>query len=203
MTMSNWPLARSISSDTLPFSLLLVSLRLSPRTCLSVTLSIPSSRTLARIAPATSPTPVTPRACNRSGTRIGQGDILPRPSARTSMKPVRSKAPADWSGDRHNWRCRTPRRASTPVARLRPLMLGNRAAGRSRSTPIRTSRYSLAPRSMAPRATARSDGVDSRTCPSSSRSLSVPVPATSISGLASRCSRPLRNGAGAIFPDNR
>ena len=77
--MSNWPLARSISSDTLPLSLLLVSLRLSPRTSLSVTLSMPSSRTLARIAPATSPTPVTARACSRSGTRIGQGDSRAAP----------------------------------------------------------------------------------------------------------------------------
>ena len=51
---------------------------------------MPSSRALARMAPATSPTPVIARAVSRSGTRSGHGDSLPLPSAFTSTKPVSS-----------------------------------------------------------------------------------------------------------------
>ncbi len=87
---SNRPVTRSISRESLPFHRALVSFKFSPRTSLGVIVSQPSIRGLASIAPATSPMPVIARAWRRSGTRIGQGVNFPRPSARTSTKPVSS-----------------------------------------------------------------------------------------------------------------
>ena len=71
MRISKRPVTMSMSKAILPFNLLLVSRSPSPRTNCGVTVRTPSIRTLARIAPATSPTPVTARADSRSGTRIG------------------------------------------------------------------------------------------------------------------------------------
>ena len=55
-------MTRSISRPILALSLALLSWSPSPRTNLGVIVSIPSRRALARIAPATSPTPVIARA---------------------------------------------------------------------------------------------------------------------------------------------
>ena len=60
------------------------------RTSFGVIASQPSSRGLASIAPATSPTPVMARAWSRSGTRIGHGVSRPRPSAWRPVKPLLS-----------------------------------------------------------------------------------------------------------------
>ena len=88
------------------------------------------------------------------------------------------------SGGRNNRRSRTGRRASTPSARSRPVMLGNSAGGLSRSMPEPHRRDSGCWRGRArPRATARSSGEATVSWPSSTRSLSVASPRMSTTGV--------------------
>ena len=205
--MSNRPVARSISSDTLPFSLSLRSLSLSPRTSLrrdrqhAFEAEIGEDPAGDVADPGDRPRLQPQRHAHRPGRQLARA---PRRGRRRS-RSCRTR-PAGWSADRHNRRVAN---GPSSVHTMPHVAAGHVGEQRRRAQQVDARGCTLsiaarAPRSTAPRATARSDGEASVSSPSSMRSSKRRRRRSRGSrGAVSRCSLPLRNGAGASVPDSR